>query len=133
MRIHTLAAAALIVGCDCREASHDQPLARFAIDDSSVARQGAGRTPYERCARALRSTTGLDMASIAPRDAEAFFRKLRMNSFAVSLSGRNLWLIYSAVPNIDPEASYTNGNGKGVEYATYPILRSIGLNLKATF
>lgn len=64
---------------------------------------------------------------------EAFYKKMKMNSFALSLSARNLWLIYSAVPNVDPEASYTNGNGKGVEYATYPILRSIGLNLKATF
>lgn len=57
----------------------------------------------------------------------------KINSLTCSLVGRNLWLIYSGVPNVDPEAAYTNGNGQGVEYATYPIIRSIGFNLSASF
>jgi len=61
----------------------------------------------------------------------AFGGKLRNAS--ATLSGRNLWLIHSNVPNVDPEASYSNGNGQGLEYATYPITRSIGLNLKVGF
>ena len=59
---------------------------------------------------------------------EAFGKKIR--NVEITISGRNLWLIHSNVPNIDPEASYTNGNGQGVEYATYPITRSVGFNLK---
>jgi TonB-linked SusC/RagA family outer membrane protein len=62
---------------------------------------------------------------------EAFGKKLKHVN--LTLSGRNLWLIFSNVPNVDPEASYSNGNGQGVEYATYPITRSIGLNLSANF
>ncbi|HQV75074.1 MAG TPA: SusC/RagA family TonB-linked outer membrane protein [Flavobacteriales bacterium] len=61
----------------------------------------------------------------------AFGKKLR--NVELTISGRNLWLIHSNVPNIDPEASYSNGNGQGVEYATYPITRSIGFNIKAEF
>jgi TonB-linked SusC/RagA family outer membrane protein len=60
-------------------------------------------------------------------------KKLGINDLKVSAVGRNLWLIYSGVPNVDPEASYTNGNGQGVEYATFPIIRSVGINLSAKF
>lgn len=55
--------------------------------------------------------------------------KLHIESLKLSLVGRNLWLIYSAVPNIDPEASYNNGNGQGVEYGAYPVSRSFGFNI----
>lgn len=52
----------------------------------------------------------------------------------VSLVGRNLWLIYSGVPNIDPESSFTsNNNGLGQEYASMPTTRSIGANIKLVF
>lgn len=57
----------------------------------------------------------------------------KLSTLSCSLVGRNLWLIYSGVPNVDPEAAYTNGNGQGVEYATYPIIRSIGVNISASF
>ena len=57
-------------------------------------------------------------------------KKFKIQSMSVSLVGRNLWLIYSGVPNIDPEAAYNNGNGQGIEYGTFPITRSIGFNLQ---
>lgn len=57
----------------------------------------------------------------------------RIRALNCALVARNLWLIYSGVPNVDPEAAYTNGNGQGVEYATYPITRSMGLQLTASF
>lgn len=57
-------------------------------------------------------------------------RKLRISNASVSLVGRNLWLIYSGVPNVDPESSYTNGNGQGFEIYSYPMRRSFGINLK---
>jgi len=53
---------------------------------------------------------------------------------SVSIIGRNLWLIYSGVPNIDPESSFTsNNNGLGQEYAAMPTTRSVGFNIKVTF
>jgi fructose-specific component phosphotransferase system IIB-like protein len=55
------------------------------------------------------------------------------SNLSFTLSGRNLWLIKSNVPNIDPESTYSNGNGQGVEYAAYPTARSIGLNIQLSF
>lgn len=54
---------------------------------------------------------------------------------AVSLSfvGRNLAILWSNVPNIDPESSYTNNNSQGLDYFGFPATRSYGFNLKVTF
>lgn len=62
-----------------------------------------------------------------------FSKKLHVKSLTIGLVGRNLWLIYSKAPNVDPESSYTNGNGQGLEYGTYPVARSFGFTLNAKF
>ena len=56
--------------------------------------------------------------------------KLHLKGLSVALTGRNLWLIYSGAPNIDPESSYTNGNGQGYEIYSWPTRRSVGFNIK---
>ncbi len=57
---------------------------------------------------------------------------IKGGSFAVI--GKNLWLIYSGVPHIDPESSFSsNNNALGQEYAAMPTTRSIGFNLKLNF
>ena len=50
-----------------------------------------------------------------------------------SVIGRNLWLISSSVPNIDPESSYSISNGQGYEYGSLPQRRSWGFNLNVNF
>ena len=50
-----------------------------------------------------------------------------------SVIGRNLWLIWSNVPNIDPESTYSVSNGQGYEYGSLPQRRSYGFNLKLNF
>lgn len=60
-------------------------------------------------------------------------KKIKMKHASVSLIGRNLWLIYSKVPNIDPESFHTNGNGQGYELYSYPTRRSFGLSLNFKF
>ncbi len=65
---------------------------------------------------------------------KSFTNKLKINRASFSLTGRNLWLIYSGVPNIDPESSFTNQNkGLGQEYAAMPTARNIGFSLKFNF
>ncbi|MCX6290368.1 MAG: SusC/RagA family TonB-linked outer membrane protein [Bacteroidetes bacterium] len=62
--------------------------------------------------------------------SEQLCRKIKLKGLSVALTGRNLWLIYSGAPNIDPESEYTNGNGQGYEKYSYPTRRSIGINVK---
>lgn len=50
-----------------------------------------------------------------------------------SIIGRNLWLIHSNVPNVDPESSYSISNGQGYEYGSLPQRRSYGFNLNVNF
>ncbi|MEN7546273.1 SusC/RagA family TonB-linked outer membrane protein [Rapidithrix thailandica] len=59
---------------------------------------------------------------------KSFIRGL---SFA--LVARNLWTIYSNLPNVDPESSYNNGNGQGFEYGSLPTRISYGFNINAKF
>ncbi len=55
-------------------------------------------------------------------------------SISLSLVGRNLALLYSNVPNIDPESAYaTGGNSQGLEFFGMPTPRSFGFNLSANF
>lgn len=63
-----------------------------------------------------------------------WFGKGFLKSASFALVGRNLWLIYSGAPNIDPESSFTsNNNGLGQEYSAMPTTRSLGFNLKLVF
>jgi len=62
------------------------------------------------------------------------FENSFIQSISIALLAKNLWLIYSGVPNIDPEASFTsNNNGLGQEYSSMPPTRSIGFNLQIIF
>jgi len=53
----------------------------------------------------------------------------------IGLEGRNLWLIHSNIPHIDPEVNLFGSSsvGEGVEFYNTPSTKSIGLNLKARF
>ncbi|MBI9033077.1 MAG: SusC/RagA family TonB-linked outer membrane protein [Bacteroidales bacterium] len=55
--------------------------------------------------------------------------KWKIKGATVGVYGKNLWLIYSKVPNIDPETMLTNGNGQGYELYSYPNRRSIGFSI----
>ncbi len=50
----------------------------------------------------------------------------------VGVEGRNLWLIRSAVPHVDPELNFFGAGsvGEGVEFNSIPSARSFGMNLR---
>lgn len=51
-----------------------------------------------------------------------------------SLVGRNLFYIYSSLPNnINPEGTIGSGNAQGLEWASYPGTRSISFGISASF
>lgn len=55
-----------------------------------------------------------------------------LKSVVFSLYGRNLWTIYSDIPNVDPESNYSNSNGQGFEYGSLPSRRNFGFSVKLT-
>ena len=64
--------------------------------------------------------------------------KFTENSFIksaqIGIYGNNLWLIYSAIPNIDPsELESPSNNLAFLEGGQLPSSRSMGLNIKLTF
>lgn len=60
--------------------------------------------------------------------------KTPIESLRFSIVGRNLALLWSNVPNIDPESGYTNsGNSQGLEFFSMPTTRNFGFNLSASF
>ena len=60
--------------------------------------------------------------------------KTPISTLKLSAVGRNLALLWSSVPNIDPESGYTaSGSSQGLEYFAMPITRQFGFNLSATF
>ena len=60
-------------------------------------------------------------------------KRLSLQSATVSVVARNLWIIHKAVPNIDPETAFTNGNAQGLEDLTLPTVRNIGININLKF
>jgi TonB-linked SusC/RagA family outer membrane protein len=57
-------------------------------------------------------------------------KKLPFRDIAVSVVGRNLALLHSNLPHIDPETSYYNdGNLQGIENGQIPTTRSVGFNI----
>ncbi|MEO6284406.1 MAG: SusC/RagA family TonB-linked outer membrane protein [Dyadobacter sp.] len=58
------------------------------------------------------------------------FNKLPFRDIAVSIVGRNLALLKSNVPHIDPETSYYNdGNLQGIENGQIPTTKTVGFNI----
>ncbi|MBW8685738.1 SusC/RagA family TonB-linked outer membrane protein [Chitinophaga rhizophila] len=65
---------------------------------------------------------------------EAWFKKVRAQSARLSLYGRNLWLIKSNAPNVDPSNIInSSSNIQGIEGGALPSLRSFGVNLNISF
>jgi hypothetical protein len=63
----------------------------------------------------------------------AFLQNIGISNLNLSVVGRNLWIIHSNVPNIDPEYNNGAGNYVGQESNAIPSVRSYGFDLKVTF
>jgi hypothetical protein len=56
-----------------------------------------------------------------------------LRKVTLSLVGRNLSLLFSKTPNIDPESNISVTNAQGLELAGVPPTRTVGLNLNVKF
>ncbi len=58
--------------------------------------------------------------------------RLPFQSARMSIVGRNLILLKSSIPHVDPETGFDNTNFQGVEYGQLPSGRTFGFNLSIT-
>jgi hypothetical protein len=58
---------------------------------------------------------------------------LPIKNLKLSLVGRNLAILSSTIPHVDPETSFNNGNAQGLEFGQLPSARSIGFNIGMEF
>jgi TonB-linked SusC/RagA family outer membrane protein len=64
---------------------------------------------------------------------KALIQNTPFQSISVSFVGRNLALLYSNVPHIDPETAFSNDNAQGIEHAQLPSARNLGFNISLKF
>jgi len=66
---------------------------------------------------------------------ESLLANTFLKGLSIGLEGRNLALLYSKVPHVDPENNLfgSGADGFGIERSSIPSTRSVGINLKATF
>jgi len=67
--------------------------------------------------------------SVGLRIPEAFLKRMHIQKAKLSLVGRNVLLLFSNNPHIDPEVDRFGGNSQGFAYGELPNSRSIGVNL----
>jgi len=62
-------------------------------------------------------------------------KKLRLfQNLKFSLVGRDLFYLYSSIPdNVNPEGLSGSGNAQGLEWASFPSMRSISLRITSNF
>jgi outer membrane receptor protein involved in Fe transport len=74
-------------------------------------------------------------AQLSFRLPERWVARLGAASGSLSFEGRNLWLISSEVPHVDPESNVlgTGLIGEGVERNVIPSARTFGMNLRLVF
>lgn len=75
----------------------------------------------------------LRSVSVGYRIPTSALSKTPIRGAELQLVGRNLLLLYSKVPNVDPESSYSIGGSYGLEMYGVPPTRTIGLNLNLRF
>ena len=72
-------------------------------------------------------TFGFDMP-------KAWFKNSFVNGLRLAAYGRNLALLKSNIPHIDPETAFNNTNAmQGIEFGQLPSARTFGLTLGASF
>jgi len=55
--------------------------------------------------------------------------KLPLRDLSISLIGRNLAILKTNVPHIDPESAFSNNNVQGLEFGQLPSARSLGFSV----
>ncbi len=63
----------------------------------------------------------------------SMFENSPIGGVDLSLTGRNLWIIWKNAPYTDPEAGLSAGNIQGYQSGAYPAVKELGFNLRVRF
>nr|WKN39217.1 SusC/RagA family TonB-linked outer membrane protein [Tunicatimonas sp. TK19036] len=116
------------------------------IRAEGVLESGQENTQYVEAVDFLKDVSGIDEYSIFDASfiklrelrfgytfPRRFFESTPIQSVSFSLVGRNLALLYTKVPHVDPETTLGSGNVQGVENSQLPSTRSLGFNVNVKF
>lgn len=63
-----------------------------------------------------------------------YLTKIKINTLSLNLTGRNIAYLYkTAKDGINPESIFSNRAGAFAEYGGWPLVRSLGFNIRASF
>ncbi|WP_214225983.1 SusC/RagA family TonB-linked outer membrane protein [Pedobacter sp. B4-66] len=63
-----------------------------------------------------------------------YLTKLKINTLSLNLTGRNIAYLYkTAKDGVNPESIFSNRAGAFAEYGGFPLVRSLGFNIRASF
>ena len=71
--------------------------------------------------------------SLGYKFSPEFLKKAKIQNAKLSLVGRNVLMLFSNHPHIDPEVDAYGGNSQGFNYGQLPNSRSLGFNLSLGF
>ncbi len=71
--------------------------------------------------------------SLGYKFSPALLKKAKIQNAKLSLVGRNVLMLFSNHPHIDPEVDAYGGNSQGFNYGQLPNSRSLGFNLSLGF
>ena len=61
------------------------------------------------------------------------FQCRHLSQAAISLIGKNLWIISKELPYSDPEAGLSAGNLQGYQSGAPPAIKELGVSLNVNF
>lgn len=103
----------------------------YVPNDIVVTAENYNKAAYSNT---LQSSSVFDASFVKLREISVgyTFRKIGntpLRDLKISLIGRNLALLKSSVPHVDPETAFGSGNVQGFEFGQLPSARSIGFSL----
>lgn len=105
----------------------------YVPNDEVVTAEEYNKAAYSN---SIGSTSVFDASYVKLREVRfgyTFGKLGPLKDLNVSFVGRNLALLYSEVPHIDPETAFSNTNAQGLEFGQLPTARSLGFSVRLNF
>ena len=124
-----------IVGTGVKEVYDDQGNVSYVANDVVVTSEEYNHAAFSN---SIPAGSVFDATYVKLREVRFGYTFKKLGDFPIkginiSVVGRNLALLYSTIPHVDPETSFTSGNVQGFEFGQLPSARSFGFNINLKF